>query len=81
MYNPAMIKNNFDKLRRSKALVENRDISLRKVAEESGLSVGTIQRVRQGETAKVYVSTIETLCRYFCVTSISELIEYVPEGK
>jgi DNA-binding Xre family transcriptional regulator len=77
MYNASvMIVSKFDDLRRHKAYMEKRDISLRKVAEETGLALGTIQRVNKGEVAKVNLSTLETLCRYFDVASLSELVEY-----
>jgi DNA-binding Xre family transcriptional regulator len=81
MYNPVMLKSKFDTLRRRKALSENRDLSIRTVAAESGLAVGTIQRVRSGDAGKVNLSTVETLCRYFAVSSIAEVIEYIPEDK
>ena len=74
-----MIRSHFQDLRRKKALEERRDISLRTVAKETGLALGTVQRVNSGHIDKVYLSTLETLCRYFGVQSISELIEYVAE--
>lgn len=79
-HNASMFVSHFEVLRRTKALKENRDISLRRVAAESGLSLATIQRVKSGNMERLYLSTLDTLCRYFAVKSVSELIEYRPEG-
>ena len=76
-----MIRCKFDDLRRAKALKEKRDLSVRTVASETGLATGTIQRIRHGTMERVYISTLDRLCRYFSVEQIGELIEYVPEGQ
>jgi len=73
-----MIKSNFDDLRRKKALNESRDISLRKVSEETGLAFNTLQRLRKGETERVALSTLDRLCSYFQLSSLCDLIEYLP---
>lgn len=73
-----MITTRFDELRRTKGLNENRDLSLRQVAEETGLGFNTLQRLRKGETERVALSTLDKLCDYFGLTSLCELIERVP---
>jgi DNA-binding Xre family transcriptional regulator len=75
-----MIVSKFDLLRRQKAFSERRDLSLRKVAEESGLALGTIQRMNNGDISKVHVTTLNALCRYFKLKSVSDLIEYQEES-
>lgn len=73
------ITSHFDRLRRAKAHHENRDLPLRVIAEETGLSVNTLQRVRRNQMERVYLSTIETLCRYFGASRIDDLIELKAE--
>ncbi|HEY0074975.1 MAG TPA: helix-turn-helix transcriptional regulator [Abditibacteriaceae bacterium] len=63
-----MIKSNFEDLRRKKAFEEKRKLTLRTIADETGLSLGTVHRVSSGEIEKVYLSTIDTLCAYFGCT-------------
>jgi DNA-binding Xre family transcriptional regulator len=75
-----MIYSHFQDLRRRKALEEKRDISLRNIAEETGLAFTTIQRFSSGKIEKVHLSTLNVLCKYFGIQSIGELIEYVPEN-
>ncbi len=74
-----MIRSHFDRLRREKGLRENRDLSIRTVAAETGLSFNTIQRVRRQQLQRVYASTLDTLCRYFAVASLCDLVEYTPD--
>ena len=73
-----MLRSHFDDLRRLKEHRERRDLTIRTIAEESGLSQGAILRVKNLKMERVYLSTLETLCEYFNVQSLSELIEYVP---
>ena len=77
-YNPRVFTSFFDDLRRKKAFVEGRDISLRMVARESGVSLSTVQRIKRGELSKLNLATVDTLCGYFGVKSLTELLEYVP---
>lgn len=74
-----MMRSHFEDLRRHKAFRERRDLPIRTIAQETGLSQGAILRVKNLKMERVYLSTLETLCRYFGVTSLSELIEYVPD--
>ncbi len=74
-----MIVSHFEDLRRHKEYIERRDLSIRKISEETGLSQGAILRVKNATMARVSLSTLEALCRYFTVKGLNELIEYVPE--
>lgn len=74
-----MMRSHFEQLRRRKAFVEQRNLPIRTIAEETGLSQGAILRVKNLKMERVYLSTLERLCRYFAVDSLSELIEYVRE--
>jgi DNA-binding Xre family transcriptional regulator len=75
-----MIVSHFEDLRRFKAYRERRDLSIRTIAEETGLSQGAILRVKNVKLARVSLSTLERLCIYFSVASLSELMEYVADG-
>ena len=74
-----MIRSHFEDLRRLKAYKEKRDLSIRTIAEETKLSQGAILRVKNLKMERVYLSTLERLCEYFGVESLSDLIEYVPD--
>lgn len=73
-----MIQSHFEDLRRGKEFRERRDLSVRAIAEETGLSQGAILRVKNATMERVSLSTLERLCRYFGVASLCELIDYVP---
>jgi DNA-binding Xre family transcriptional regulator len=73
-----MMRSHFEQLRRRKAFLEQRDLTIRTIAEETGLSQGAILRVKNLKLERVYLSTLENLCSYFDVHTLSELIEYVP---
>lgn len=75
-----MIKSNFDDLRRRKAYREHRNLPLRVIARETGLSLGAINRLKNERFERVYLSTLEKLCTYFAVATLSELIEFVPDA-
>lgn len=74
-----MMRSHFEQLRRHKVYVEQRDLPIRIIAEETGLSQGAILRVKNLKMERVYLSTLERLCRYFDVKSLAELIEFVPD--
>ena len=74
-----MIRSYFDDLRRKKEFLEKRDLTIRIIAEETGLSQGAILRIKNVNMERLYLSTIWTLCRYFDVKSICELIEFTPD--
>lgn len=72
-----MMRSHFEHLRRRKSFVERRSLPIRVIALETGISQGAILRVKNLKLARVYLSTLEGLCRYFDVESLSELMEYV----
>jgi len=74
-----LIASHFEDLRRRKEYIERRDLPIRKISEETGLSQGAILRVKNATMERISLSTLETLCRYFEVKSLSDLIEYVPD--
>jgi DNA-binding Xre family transcriptional regulator len=76
-----MIRSFFEDLRRHKAYQERRNLPIRIISEETGLSQGAILRLKNGNFARVSLSTLERLCRYFGVQSLSELIEFIPDEK
>jgi hypothetical protein len=72
-----VIISNFELLRRRKAAQENRDISIATIADETKLSTGALMRIKHTPSS-ASMGTIETLCGYFGIKSIAELIEYKP---
>jgi len=74
-----MIKSHLNDLLREKAVAENRRLSLRKVAEETELSVNTIRRLKRGASGRVSFATLDRLCCYLGI-GIDKLIEYKPDG-
>lgn len=74
-----MIASHFENLRRRKEYLEKRDLPIRKISEETGLSQGAILRVKNATMERISLSTLEALCEYFNVKSLSDLIEYVPD--
>ncbi len=74
-----LIVSHFEQLRRHKSYKEKRNLPLRVISDETGLSQGTILRVKNATMARISLSTVESLCRYFDAKSLSELIEYVPD--
>ena len=74
-----MIISHFENLRRRKEYRESRDLSVRTISEETRLSQGAILRVKNATMARISLSTLEALCRYFEVKALNNLIEYVPE--
>jgi len=75
-----MMTSHFEQLRRHKAYREKRNLPIRTISEETGLSQGAILRVKNLKMERVYLSTLERLCSYFEVQSLSELIEFVPNS-
>ena len=59
-----------------KVFYERRDLSIRAIAEETGLSQGAILRVKNVTMERISLSTLERLCCYFHVKSLRDLIEY-----
>jgi DNA-binding Xre family transcriptional regulator len=75
-----MIKCKFEALRKNKERVEGRRLSLRTIAEEVRVSTNTVQRMRQSDIDRVYISTLDKFCKYFDLHDINELIEFVPSS-
>jgi len=73
-----MIRSSIEDLIREKEYKERRRLSLATIAGETGLAIGTVQKLKQGNVSRVYLSTLDTLCSYFGVKEIGELLEYVP---
>lgn len=78
-YNRGVFTSRFNDLRRKKAYAEGRDLSLRQVARESGVSLSTLQRINRQQLSRLNLATVDQLCRYFGVRSVAELIEFVPD--
>lgn len=76
-----MFQSRFADLVREKEYRDKRHLSLRTIAEESGLSINTISRVKSGNLSALRMSTFEALCAYFEVQSVADLLEYVPSNK
>ena len=74
-----MIKSHFQDLRRRKAFQEGRNLPLRTIADETKLSLTTVQRISSGDMKGIRLTTLDTLCDYFGVESLSDLVEYVRE--
>ena len=74
-----MIHSHFEDLRRLKALRDRRALPLRTIVAETGLSMGSLLRIKNLKTDRISLATLVTLCRYFEVKSISELLEWDPE--
>lgn len=55
-------------------------LTIREVARRSGLAYATVQGIRNGTSKRVDWDTLDALCTVLEVESISELIEYRPDG-
>jgi putative transcriptional regulator len=73
-----MIRSNLNHLRAEKAKRESRKLPYRVMADETGLSIGTFQRLMTQEFSAVEKDTMEKLCVYFDC-SVGDLLEHVPE--
>jgi DNA-binding Xre family transcriptional regulator len=76
MYNPGVFISRLDDLRRKKSYEERRNISLRTIAEETGLALTTVHRVKAGPVDKIQLATLNTLCHYFKVDSLDAVIGF-----
>ena len=75
------MRSHFEDLRRRKEFHERRDLSIRTIAEETGLSQGAILRVKNVTMERISLTTLERLCRYFNLKSLCDLLEYGPDEK
>lgn len=55
--------------------MEQRGISQAALALETGLAQGTVGKLCRGHFTAIHTNTLTTLCEYFGLKSISELIE------
>ncbi len=76
-----MIRSKIDDLVREKEYQEKRRLSLATIAKETGLAIGTVQKLRNGDVSRVYLSTLDTLCNYFNVSQIGDVLEYDKTGE
>lgn len=74
-----MIRLKIDVLRAQKALEEDRKITYRTMATETGLSYQTVSRLVTGQNETVAIRTLDALCKYFSV-GVGELLEYLPDA-
>jgi DNA-binding Xre family transcriptional regulator len=56
-------------------LMESQEITQTALAEKTGLSPGTIGRLYRSQITRIDQGTVETLCKYFRLKSISDLFE------
>jgi DNA-binding Xre family transcriptional regulator len=74
-----MIRSRFDELRARKTTLEQRRLPLRVISEETGIAIATLHRLSKSTMEGLQMGTINTLCKYFGLTDIGELLEYVPD--
>lgn len=74
-----MFISHYDKLRRQKEARENRDLPVRLIARETGLSSATINKMKSSEVQGVTLASIGKLCEYFGVKSVAQLVEWQPD--
>jgi DNA-binding Xre family transcriptional regulator len=81
-YTFGMLVFKFDELRRRKSYTERRDLPLRTIAEETGLSLNTVARLSKpgAVPSRLDTDTLDILCAYFNVKSIVELLEFQPDS-
>lgn len=74
-----MIQSRLPELKLAKEREEGRKLPYRVLSEETGLSVGALQRLMEtsGEVDRIDGSTLSRLCDYFGV-GVGELLVYVP---
>lgn len=63
-------------------LLTERKVNITKVAEDTGISRGTLQRLKTMDERELYIQleNLMKLCDYFGC-KLSELIEYEPDNK
>ncbi|RYX83981.1 XRE family transcriptional regulator [bacterium] len=71
-----MIESKFQSLRFQKSAREQRTITLREIADQTNLSMGTVQKLAKGSVQGVRIETLDALCRYFGLKSLADLVEY-----
>ena len=76
-----MIQSRLPELKLAKERELGRKLPYRTLAEETGLAIGTLQRLMgtSGEVERIDGSTLSRLCDYFGV-GVGELLIYVPSA-
>lgn len=74
-----MFISHYDRLRRQKEARENRDLTVRVVAKETGLSTATINKMKSSEVHGVTLASLGKLCEFFGVKSVAHLVEWQPD--
>lgn len=59
---------------------ERRVLSLKEIAEETGIHRVTLSKLANNKKYNVGIDTLEKLCRYFGC-AVGDVAEYVPDGK
>jgi putative transcriptional regulator len=59
---------------------ERRVVSLKEIAEETGIHRVTLSKLANNKKYNVGIDTLEKLCRYFDC-AVGDVAEYVPDGK
>jgi DNA-binding Xre family transcriptional regulator len=76
-----IVRSNLRVLTAQKAQLEHRRMSLRTVADETGISRYTIYAMDKNKLAEFRKPVLETLCRYFnCTLGDLLLTEEVPDA-
>jgi DNA-binding Xre family transcriptional regulator len=58
----------------------NKGVAIVTVASQTGLNVSTISKLYHNYFERIDTNTIESLCRYFELKSLSDLLEIDPEN-
>lgn len=79
MYNTTVFVSHFQKLVLRKSAQVGRRLSLRDIAEDSRISLATIQKANAGKMDQISMPTVAALCTYFKLKRITDLVEWVPD--
>lgn len=75
-----MIQTRFEELRLKEARKRNATrLPLQQIADETGLSFGTLQRLSTNTNTRIDYSTLDALCLYF-KCRVGDLLEHVPDA-
>ena len=58
-----------------------RDITYREIADGTGVALSTLVQLRKGESKRVSLDALDALCKFFECQSITEIMEYIPDGQ
>ena len=78
MLNEMTIQNRLKVLLAEKELREDRKLTYRLVAQETGLAIGTLTEYMTQRVRRFDKSTLETLCEYLAC-DVGDLLKYSPE--